>query len=489
MRFAPLFALALAAGGCGDVVDDIIPPDGAAPDLAMTCDPSSLTLAMDLRRVKPGSTFQVLVTADRCGPAPGLTIDLQIAGGKGGPLSDGGNGTYGATVTPDAMSGEVTVTATSGMAKVTRTAVVLPMVSTTWDQPERVGGLVNSAGWEDSARISPDGAWLMVGAVSPIDVPCCTTTACGGPGNDPKSPFCQTVLGPYQAPERPQFPGAARVVDASHVTNACPSLGMPPTGEANTPLPLTASYLFHLQPDGSFAEPQFIGFDADGCAAPFGWAFANMPTQTGAHMVFAYNDPRDAAKGDTHNHLYFAPIQFGVKNSLATYSWSQQAGITVDVFVPFALAVPPMPPDMGNPMYWNDRIWFDDDALPEHDLWFAAGMKQLPNTQWMDPLPVGLTEMGKAEGQPFMDEPRLYFIRDGAVYGANLVNQQDPSLANSWSAPDLELAAEGGARAGAVTALRYPSVSHGDDGQFIYFVYVLKTQDGFDANVGRARFR
>jgi len=65
-------------------------------------------------------------------------------------------------------TGRHVVTATVAHATVTatRTELVMPSVGEDWNQPEPVGGLVNTAGWEDGANISPDGRWLVVQCTS-----------------------------------------------------------------------------------------------------------------------------------------------------------------------------------------------------------------------------------------------------------------------------------------------------------------------------------
>jgi hypothetical protein len=474
--------------GCGSS-DDTSMPDATTPDLVTPCDGSILSLTMDLSRQKPGSNITVKLTAVRCGPAVGETIDLKATNGTAAPLKDNGDGTYSSTVTPAAASGEVPIVASGGGATVMKTAVVLPMVSDTWDQPEAVGGWVNTAGWEDSAAISADGNWLMLGVYSPVDLACCTT-GCGMLA-DPKSTACQTSLGPYDMPGRPDFPGKKRITDGTHITNACPSLGIPPNGgETNQVIPPIAGYLFQRQPDDTFTNPSFVGFDADGCANPSGFSFADFPSDVGAHLVFSFNDPRAAAMGDFHNHLYWTPVAFSGSNSLGTFQYSMGSGVTCNVFVPILLTVGAPPDDAGNPSYFNSRIWFDDQALQEQDLYFADATGKLQLATWSTPKPTGCSMVGKAESEPFIDDLDLYFTRDGAIVRADLVaNDKDPSDPASWTAATVELAPEAGSRVGAIGTVGHASIGRPTDGQWLYFNYIVQTQTGFDANVGRVRFR
>ena len=54
-----------------------------------------------------------------------------------------------------------------------RTAIVMPAIDAAWGQPEVVPGAVNTAGYEDSSEVSPDGQWLLVSSYSPVDLICC----------------------------------------------------------------------------------------------------------------------------------------------------------------------------------------------------------------------------------------------------------------------------------------------------------------------------
>lgn len=234
-----------------------------------------------------------------------------------------GDGKYEATVTPDAQKTgeyEVTLSATvSGSdVSVTHTAIVMEQVASGWGQPFSVDGLVNTGGTQDSLAVSPDGQYLFL-QYYPVTLSCILAhIAAPGDPNDPNDLYCQTQLGPVTAPERPNMPGAERVISASSIHHGCPSLNYDP---ALFPAPPIALYGFHRQADGSYAEPfVFLFTNNDGCFAP--WGPSIKVNGDGTYRMFtAFND---TGFGDTQP--YFDGAQLILRNGSQLLSYSYNGG-------------------------------------------------------------------------------------------------------------------------------------------------------------------
>jgi hypothetical protein len=166
--------------------------------------------------------------------------------------------------------------------------------------------------------VSPDGEWLIVSNYAPIDMISCLFSVPGGLP-DPAAPACNTVLGPSSAPERPDLPGADRVLE-DDVIHSIPELGLVGAdgGDFLVPLPPTAAYGFHRQADGTFAEPFVIAYDMYGLNnAPFGFSFVGGTDR----VVFAWDDVSSLEQdGD----LYVTDLVLGEPNWLGSVDASFQ---------------------------------------------------------------------------------------------------------------------------------------------------------------------
>lgn len=168
-----------------------------------------------------------------------------------------GLGRYEGIVVAGQTSGELPLSvgiAGNSEATVMKTAVVLPFVADAWGQPEAIGGLVNIPGTEDSATVSPDGEWLVVGTYSPIDVLGCTLHLGTGPA-DGRNTACQTSYGPTTGPARPRLPGAERVLTPTHIRTCCRrSASTTPTAAISfTRYPTAVSSCFRSRPSRATA--------------------------------------------------------------------------------------------------------------------------------------------------------------------------------------------------------------------------------------------
>ncbi len=398
---------------------------------------------------------------------PATTISAE--GATVGPLVELNDGTLQATIACDGSDREVVVTASDGSREVKRTALLFSYIDASWDQPEAIEGLVNTAGVEDGASVSADGEWLLVSSYIPLDM-----YSCHFGGADPAAPACNTILGPYAAPERPGMLGAERIASPTRVVDACPSLGLLGDGEEDLPfaVPPTAAFGFRRQADGSYAEPFVIGFGVDGCIAPFGLSFVAETSE----VVFAWDDPRDAGGGDSGPDLYWSPLTLGQPNLLAQYALVSNAIVAND-FVPELLLS--LPAQQGNPVFSNGQLFWDDEGVAESErqLFVASVSGALANAS-LGPVEIAAASQdGLEEIQPFLDGSTLYFMRGGALWSATGASAAAPVLS----------AGDNAQNPGTVLAVGEPSIARIDGEEWLYFVYVKKTATGLDANVGRVR--
>lgn len=458
------------------------PPDPPVDALA----PARLTLALD-RRAEPGPDPILVDIFVARGEVPQLgvaiTVEVPADRASAGAAVDIGGGHYLATITPGIASGEIAIRATALGAEARSTAVVLPFVDETWGQPELVPGAVNTPAYEDSSEISPDGQWLLVSSYSPIDLLCCflaipqicptAVTAV-----DPASPACNVAIGPYAAPLRPDLPGAERITSATTIHDSLPRIGLgsPPGVDLPFAAPPVAAFGFRRQPDGSFAEPFSIAYDADGLpAAPFGITFAQLAGSQ-ATVLYAWNDFRTNGAEDTDNDLFHATFTLGSRVILGTAT----AGALdrEPTRVPFATHVGPA----GNPGVAPDGVFFDAEGGDE-DLHFVAG-----DPLGTPPLSAAVTvalSTAAGEYQPFFHAGRLYYARDFQEVRSAARGVGEVSLAATWTEDRVELGLDGTTELGRVLAIGEPSLTADE----LYFVYGTRTSQGLDQNIARVRRR
>jgi len=303
------------------------------------------------------------------------------------------------------------------------------------------------------------------------------------------SAACSTIDGPYGAPERPNMLGASRIHDGTY-DNVCPSLGLT-TPQTHAFFP-TAAYMFHRQPDGSFAEPHVLGVDADGCLGPYGYSFAGAPSGASAGLVVAFDDPSDFP--DTKADIYFLNAMLGQDNVWAYYAPDGGKGMN-------AVRIPPVLSDrQGNPAFQGGLLAWDNEDLGavDRDLFFAPEMGTLPAVTALDagaspdggPPVIGVSNPGTEEIQPAFDGNDLYWFGTGGISMATRTSSTaDPSSPSSWSArtPMVNVLGDGSRP---IIATGEPTIAHPAGGKKeLYFVYIKKVGAGYDGAVARVPFR
>lgn len=458
-------------------------------------------LALTLHREAKGAAFvaQVAATGDDGKPLSGLSVEV-VAGSQSLAAADLGDGRYEATVVPAIESGELQVGAhVAGEAGgPSRTALVLPTVADGWDQPEVVGGLVNTAGTEDSSTVSPDGEWLVVGTYVVVDIMSCLMGLGTGP-KDGRNSACQTAVGPYGPPARPRMPGAERITSPTSIVMNGPKLCVtaPDGGQFELPgdggvtvfaLPPTTAYGFHRQADGTFAEPFVIHYDDDGwTSAPFCFSFTSVPAAGLAPVIYGY--VRADQYGAPHQPTA-ATLKLGEDNVLGTY---RCVGGAVQFSSPGTKVLPvgPATQNAGNTWAGQGYLWSDDESVNPAVVLQA---KQGPDGGFGDWAPLAIPEAGEDLRQPVVFGGRVYYYRNAAVASVSWTGA-DPGERTSFGASVTELAGEAvadlaTAKPGTVFGMGQPTFATRPDGSVeMYFVYYAKTATGIDGQVGVVRAR
>lgn len=423
----------------------------------------------------------------------GLAVSI-AANGVALAVTDLGAGRYQATATPTVTSGELPIVATLGAGTVSKVAVVLPTIDPAWGQPERVDGLVNTPGTEDSATVSPDGQWLIVGTYSPIDILACVQKLGTGP-NDGRNSACQTSTGPSTGPSRPRMPGASRVVSPTRIINVAPNLCLdnPDGGDFAFPLsdggvlvltlaPVVA-YGFARQPDGTFATPFVIAFDEDGISSSCCFTFVGAPVGGVARLL--YGNKRYDVLNDT-TRPWVTQIALGADATLGAYQCvAGSAQLTLRNT--YVLPVTPLNQTAGNTSIANDWLVSDDETV-DPAITVAAHLTDAGVTPWQAmPLP----EVGDDRRQPVLEGGRIFYYRNATIASTPWLSTA-PTSRSSFGAPRVELAGELlpqgplPAAPGRVVGLGQPTFAHLADGTTeLYFVYYLRTSTGYDSQIGR----
>jgi hypothetical protein len=464
--------------------------------------PVSLSAVLSLTRLTTSSPnpIQVLVSASRSDAASisGLTVAPTVTNGTAGAVSDLGSGQYTFQVIPSAASGDVLISVdlTGGglTANASKTAVVIPTISSDWGQAEAVEGFVNTDGYEDGPEVSPDGQWLMVSDYSPMDVIKCQLVD----GNSPSATSCKTAIGPYAAPIRPSLPGANRILSGgTSLSNRCDNVCFTSNGQVGgsdvttAALPPISAYVFKRQADGSFKDPKIIAYAADGCAHLMGISFLSSPLADGtAKVVFAWESPYDGS-GHTHRVKYSSinvnnDTILGTMSCVGTYNFNISNDMTSNLT---SEAVP----NLGNPnAQGGNYLWIDDES--NGDLRYFSIPGSLPGAT-----PSGETAVAHAPAasdrrkMPFFHSPTstLFYSRNNKAIDSRPLLAPDPSNAGSWGSvvPILDLSTEAGTgTVGRITAIGEPSLADLSGGtRELYFIYVVITPTGVNANVAKIR--
>lgn len=480
-------ACCLALIACGDDSGTTDHRDAAQVDTPLPA--PRLALSLDRDPLGTPNPFAIRVQLEDPGgtPAPGRSVHITAAGAELA-VTDFGDGSYGAVYTPSVPSGEVPIAASVEGLTLTaqRTALVLPTIGADWNQPEAVPGVVNSNGYEDSPEVSPDGEWLIVSSYSPIDPRCIFLQKL------PADPECQSVVGPYMAPERPNMLGANRIVSTTEVHHRCDALCLTSPGgpDFNLAIPPLASFGFHRQPDDTFAEPFVIGFGADGFTySAFGFNFVSAPQNGMAQLVFAKRPT------DSYNEAFTLEAMLGAPILLSTFTCPSGAAVESSPLYVAPTYADPASTSHGNPGLRGGYLWFDDEVASPHVISVAPVSGTFPTISVAASTPVPIANPNNEDRvQPFYDGTRLYFGSSSNNGLSSAALTGDPSLAGSWSAPRSELGGEGPsaiATANRIAAIGEPSVAFPTQGKArLYFVYVIGRGGGVvDWNIGRVDHR
>ncbi len=486
-----LLAVIATIAGCDDVSGGDPAGDAAPAELDAT--PAATSLVVELSRAEASGPDVVVVDIEVMRGdvgEPEIPVEVTALYAEISEVVDRGDGHYRAEVTPLEASGLIPIRVSALGMQVERTAVVLPEIDARWGQPELVPGLVNTPGYEDSAEVSPDGEWLIVSDASPLDLICCAL-GCGSDGAaplDPAGAACNHTRGPFGPPERPDFPGADRILSPTVVHDELPRVGLDlPDGEDfEIAIPPAGGYGFRRQPDGSFGEPFSIAFVADGMHGLFGFTFVRPPEGTHATLMFSL-DTLDSSPDSPGVDLYYDPITLGERHILGTYTPGPD-GPVVDRY-PTRVMLTTFAGKQGNPTVTADGVIHDSENEAE-DLFFLAG-DPFGQTPLAAPVKVALSRPDRRETMPFMQGNRLYFSDNNSALRSSLrAASGDPALAQTWGPERFELGAESDSlRVGAVLAVGEPSIEVRDGVETLYFVCGVKTSTGLDLGVARVRSR
>ena len=466
-----MFLIMVSCGGSGDSADPVV-----------------LTPHLDfIRNLSPtdGSFTAVVWLSDQNGSTVSFSGTPVITSSRGtvSALAERGDRKQEATVTPDAdKTGEYVVTLSATVsgsnATVTHTAIVLEQVADGWGQPYSVDGLVNTGGTQDSLAVSPDGQYLFL-QYYPVTLSCILAhIITPGDPNDPNDLYCQTQRGPVTAPERPNMPGAERVISASSIHHGCPALGFDP---APFPVPPISMYGFHRQADGSYAEPfVFMFTNNDGCFAPWGPSIKSNADGT-YRMFMAFNDPRDSGTASDFAHLYDYNLTPGSTQVLGNTSYS--GGVLIDNFVLNKASVAGTDGHRGNPhVYYSGStpslLFYDDETQASANQYIHVASWN--GTSWNAPVvldfpPFNTTDYG--DTQPYFDGSQL-ILRNGTRLLSYAYNGGGVSWAASWGAPVTLLESDASALPGKVIVVGEPTIATIDGVEVLFFIYGIQQADG-----------
>ncbi len=489
------------------------------------------TVALDFQRGDGGGgldPFTVTATIGNSGaPVTGATPAITLGRGSHGGITDHGDGRYSFTVTPD-QTGEYPVTVSYETASHSETALVLKSVADGWGQPMAVSGLVNTEGYEDGISITADGEYLFV-QYGPIYFSAMfyfpSPLGCDGHRLEPERcthEWLDTTIGPYTAPERPDFfDGRFDGTTFLHNSNLW-GFGI---DEVPFFAPATMFYGFKRQTDGSYAEPFYVAFDDenDAIANPFGISLRRNGDGT-ASIVFALDDPNnldmlmvdhdDNGTFDRESRfdVYTTDITLGQHNLLGTYVAGSPPP-RVEPFPSTLVDFGKTGPDgiygtQGNPhIYYSAdgtirSIWTDDeydgtDSDPDNDSdagdvsAYVLTDGTFPSGSWTKVVLPATVNGGGEQRMPFFNGQGLYFSQDVDIYysaytGADTV--ADYADDSNWATPTMILEKDSGtdllAPLGKVHAVGEPNIATIDDVEHLFFVYVIAR--GVDAGSGLA---
>lgn len=448
--------------------------------------PAAPTLNLDFtRNTSPANgTFKAIVWLSNAnGAVVPFSSQPTVSSTRGtvSPLVLRSDGKQEATVTPDAAgSGEYRVTAAASVSgastALAHTAIVMGQVADGWGQPYSVEGLVNTGGTQDSVAVSPDGQYLFL-QYYPVSLSCFIERL-PQPG-DPNSVACQTATGPIAPPQRPNLPGASRVLSASAIHHGCPSLNFDPSP---FPVPPLAMYGFKRQSDGSYAEPFVFAFTHnDGCFSPYGPSVRANGDGT-YRMFLAFNDPRNSGTASDFSHLYDFNFTPGATQILGDVSVAGALQINQFVLNPATVGGPDV--HRGNPhVHYSGStpslLFYDDETQASANQYLHVS--QWNGSGWGAPAALNFAPFnttGNGMTQPYFDGTQL-IAREGLELRTFAYNGGPVGSAASWGPPAVLLAPQAaGLQAGSVVVVGEPTVATIAGQEVLFFVYGLRQPDG-----------
>lgn len=416
----------------------------------------------------------------------GLEVQISTSRGTASSVTDNGDGTYSWTVTPDGTnkSGEYVITGTipSWNKTIVRTALMLKTLHTSLGQPLAVPGIyVNTAGWEDSINITPNGEWLLL-MYSPMSIS-------GVFLGDPNHEWAKQAISPWKAPERPGFPDGR--IDASGTISHifplwCDYL------EDTVVQPITM-YSFHRQYDGTFAEPVMIGSIDTTFNNPMLeiGPHAIMTGSTTARMAYSFADP---LLGTGRLMIYTADITVGNHSILGEYYKTTTCPDTtfskrnvmynlvpLDNTDTLHLFDPHLTTD-GNGAIRSIWVWKEKTVSDELSrnifVYSLKDGKVFPGDSEMDweriELPSPINNDNSVEMQPHFTGSYLYFYRNGTIVRSKYTGGP---YGNSGSWEPVEVIIDSGTEIenilGQINVVGEPTLCVYEGKVYLYFVYAI----------------
>ncbi len=454
-------------------------------DLTLNEKYKNTKLLINFHRLPESISFEVIIKAKNNDNIDVNINDVNIYSNRGkiGQLKKIAKNEFKATITTNG-TGEYKIVSSlrHSNVKVSKTAVVLAYVDENWDQPEAVEGLVNTKGWEDGVAVSSNGQWLFIQYI-PVPIDCMIA-------GDPDNELCTKVIGPVEAPYRPDMPGAERVLPDGTIKNECPSLNFynPPF-----PVPPNSLYGFKRQKDGSFKEPFPIYFaGSDGCISAFGPALFSEAKNN--FLLFAFDNPLVEESKSTHGDLYALKIKLGKKIILGNFV-KNEGKISLKNFNAKRIGNP-YEGHQGNPHHWKDNngtiFVFYDDENNRKDLFSTYTDSGILSERWSQSvkIPSPVSSQTYLEAQPFFDGKFLYFRREIEILKSKWKGGSF-SEKDSWERPMLVLKGDSfSAKEKHILGVGEPTIAKIGKKRELYFVYIIKTEEGtLDLNIGKVNSR
>jgi hypothetical protein len=468
------------------------------------CDRFGLVFSRNLDVSFNAIAFVRKPSASGCVGIPGRSVVIESSRGTVSPVKDHGDGIYSALIKPDKKkTGEYVVVATSvsGNTRLrkSKTALVFEEVHKRWGQPQAVEGLVNTLGWEDSAYITPDGEYLFA-MYLPVSFSCLQKS-----GENKSS--CAKVRGSLNERNRPGFMSrfaGGRIKADGTIINNCLQVGGIYTksllNRYSVYAPPMITYGFKRLPDGSFGKPFPIGIEnVSSCVSPSGLD-VHLNGDGTAMAMMGLVDPASWNNSDKENYpsLFTANITLGKPNALAYWDPKRKKLGDTKSRLHLMFGKPPEgrqdnPHAVRNLKTGKFDLIFWDSEHDDEDIFYRimAPGGTFPKGPWgpVKKIPV-FSSFWTMEIQPFFDGRTLTVTKRYKVVSRDFLGENYDNLADksAWGPERTELAVNDGLKGnerGVFYAVGDPTYSTRNGKKTLYFVYMLRHQDGLlDVNIG-----